>query len=806
MYCRTRKRTAAMLLAANCMVTGILFPETTAYANYINTNRDTLLPEEAMEIVEQSVEEYEKLYETDSAVYYFRDDRDIIAVFDKESGYLWKTGLDAEAAKKLKAKALSASTEEDFKELENTPIEDNMNEIYTDMANSLITVEYRSLDSIDALKKASSASSASESTLQKVTENQYCLDVDFKEIDLQMKVYITFGEKQISYQIPYDQMSGEGRYCMTSLYITPFLGSSGGQVLKFDKETGGYDITEKKETPSGYAFVPDGSGALIRFRDNNVAFQEYVGDVYGEDISQGEYYYESLTDAVPLKNPVMPVFGVAYGNDQAAFVAYADEGDEYMSIQCTPEENMTYYTWTCAKFNYNLKYHQVYNKAGDGYFSLMEEPNAFDISMTYEFLSGDGSGSTPAADYVGMALAYRQHLMEEGVLSEQLKGNGEEIPIRLDFMMSDAKSSVVGMENVVSTTIDDVTEILTDVMKHGIININAGLWGWQKKGESVAKPYTRKYSSRIGTKKEFKELIASFGEQGVDISYGNDYVTINKEMMNYYGNAVAHVNSWYAYQDKSVLLPTTAPVSQFGYAKPAKSAEWIKKQYQGQKETVTSMTVKGIGSVLTGDYANAGHTTVSDAIALYQDTLQELGDVKLNLTNPGMYLWKYTDRYLQAPVGHSQYIFETDAVPFLQIVLNGTMEVYAPYANFSFYTQADILKMIDYNLFPSFVLTKEPSYLLADTVSADLYSTEYTLYRELIGTVYREVNEVLSQVSGYEWTNRIVEKDGVIVNVYTKGTEEKKVIINYTQDTQTIDGVKVDALSAVAVQGGNGAD
>lgn len=806
MYCKTRKRTAAMLLAVSCMMTGILIPDTTARANYINTNRDTLLPEEAMEIVEQSVDEYEKLYETDSAVYYFRDDRDIIAVFDKESGYLWKTGLDAEAAKKLKAKALSASTDEEFQELEDTPIEDNMNEIYTDMANSLITVEYRSLDAIETLKKASSASSASESTLQKAAENRYCLDINFKEIDLQMKVYITFGEKQITYQIPYDQMSGEGRYCMTSLYIAPFLGSSGGQILKFDRETGGYDITEKKETSSGYAFVPDGSGALIRFRDNNVAFQEYVGDVYGEDISQGEYYYESLTDAVPLKNPVMPVFGAAYGNDQAAFVAYADEGDEYMSIQCTPEENMTYYTWTCAKFNYNLKYHQVYNKAGDGYFSLMEEPNAFDISMTYEFLSGDGSGSTPAADYVGMALAYRQHLIEEGILSEQLKDNGEEIPIRLDFMMSDAKSSVVGMENVVSTTVDDVAEILTDVMKNGITNINTGLWGWQKKGESIAKPYTQKCSSKIGTKKEFKGLIASFGEQGVDISYGTDYVTINKEMMNYYGNAVAHVNSWYAYQDKSVLLPTTAPVTQFGYAKPAKSAEWLKKQYQKQKETVASMTVEGIGSVLTGDYANAGHTTVSDAIALYQGTLQELDDVKLNLTNPGMYLWKYTDRYLQAPVGHSQYIFETDAVPFLQIVLNGTMEVYAPYANFSFYTQADILKMIDYNLFPSFVLTKEPSYLLADTVSADLYSTEYTLYGELIETVYREVNEVLSQVSGYEWTNRIVEKEGVIVNVYTKGNEEKKVIINYTQDTQTVDGVKVDALSAAAVQSGSGAD
>lgn len=51
-----------------------------------------------------------------------------------------------------------------------------------------------------------------------------------------------------------------------------------------------------------------------------------------------------------------------------------------------------------------------------------------------------------------------------------------------------------------------------------------------------------------------------------------------------------------------------------------------------------------------------------------------------------------------------------------------------------------------------------------------------------------------------------MEKDGVIVNVYTKGNEEKKVIINYTQDTQTVDGVKVDALSAVAVQSGSGAN
>ncbi|MDE6169075.1 MAG: hypothetical protein K2G28_11540, partial [Acetatifactor sp.] len=368
-------------------------------------------------------------------------------------------------------------------------------------------------------------------------------------------------------------------------------------------------------------------------------------------------------------------------------------------------------------------------------------PNVFDIAMTYEFLSGDGSGSTEAADYVGMALTYRRHLIEEGILTE-MTGSGEEtsgdIPIRLDFLMSDAESGVVGLDNVVMTTTEDVRSILTDVMDNGIQNINSGLQGWQKKGVTFSRPGTRKYSSAIGSRSDFENLMTDFSRMGVDISYQQDYVTINKTMMSYFDNAVKHVNSWYSYVDKTNLLPPAAPVTQFGYARPEKSVKWLKEQYEHSKGTADSMTIDGIGSILTGDYADSGHITVSDAMALYQEQLETMEEVKRNIKNPGMYLWKYTDRYLQAPVGHSQYIFETDAVPFLQLVLNGTMEVYAPYANFSFYTQTDILKMIDYNLSPSFILTSEPSWKLADTVSADLYSTEYSLYKNLIQEVYSQ--------------------------------------------------------------------
>ena len=798
-HLKGEKRLAAGFLAL-CMLAGSHFPGGKVHAEYIHTNRDTLPPGSAMEIKEESMEEYEKLYETDGAVYYFREDRDIIAVLDKESGYLWKTGLDAPAAKKLRAKAMGASTEEEFEELENMPVEDNMNEIYTDMANSLITVEYRSPESLESLKKISSASSGSESALQKLEENRFCLDVDFKEIDLQMKVYITFGEKKIQYHIPYDEFTGEGTKSMTTLYLTPFLGANGGQLLRFNRESGEYDIVERKDAPPGYAFVPDGSGALIRFQDNSAIFRQYTGDVYGSDVSQWEYYNAMLTDAMPLKDPVMPVFGVALGNDQAAFVAYADEGAEYMSIICTPEENTTYYTWTCPQFTYNLRYHQVFNKAGDGYFQMMEEPNAFDISMTYEFLSGDGSGSTEAADYVGMALTYRKHLIEEGILTEgneDLEEPSGGVPIRLDFLMSDAKSGVVGLENVVMTTAEDVRGILADVMDNGIRNINCGLQGWQKKGVTFSRPDTRKYSSVIGSGSDFENLMTDFSEMGVDISFQEDYVTINKTMMSYFDNAVKHINSWYSYVDKSNLLPPTAPVTQFGYARPERSVKWLEEQYEHAKGIADSMTIGGIGSILTGDYADSGHTTVSGTMALYQEQLGAMKEVKKNIKNPGMYLWQYTDRYLQAPVGHSQYIFEADAVPFLQLVLNGTMEVYAPYANFSFYTQTDILKMIDYNLSPSFILTQEPSWKLADTVSADLYSTEYSLYKSLIQEVYSQVNAALGQVKGFRWVDRLVAADGVIVNVYEKDGQVKRIIINYTDDPVTMEGVETAPKSAL---------
>jgi hypothetical protein len=120
------------------------------------------------------------------------------------------------------------------------------------------------------------------------------------------------------------------------------------------------------------------------------------------------------------------------------------------------------------------------------------------------------------------------------------------------------------------------------------------------------------------------------------------------------------------------------------------------------------------------------------------------------------------------------------------------MEVYAEYSNFSFYDTESILRMVDYNISPSFIVTKESSHLLINTNSNNYYSTEYDIYKDTIINVYNGVNDALKQVYNASWIDRKVLVDGVIVNSYSNG---KSIVINYTDSDFTYKGETIKSMS-----------
>lgn len=800
----TLRRAMAVILAAVCLLgcaTGAFAAEADPY---VPTNRDTKPAPETAELPEVDLKDYQLLYETELVRYYWRDDRDVFAIEDKATGYCMKTGADLPFSsdakdlvkdmlkKELPAEEILAAAES---------YADDLNTTYVGIANSLITIEYYDGSKVKYISSASEDDVASTLSPVSGTDNQFKLEVDFSKQKIALNVYLTLEESGISYHIPRNEITGDGVVNLLSVDITPFLGASGGTMNVLNEETLEWETVENYRIP-GYVLVPDGSGALIRFVDNTSTFNPYVGDVYGKDYATETYYYYTYYDSVPINDPVMPVFGIAHGNNQMAFVAWADEGAEYMDIIVNPDETKsTTYTWAYPRFEYNVEFYQLYDELGNGFFDHLDEIFEYDIRMTYSFLFGDGTGATPAANYAGMALEYRQHLLETGDL-EKLAVKAEDIPIRLDFIMADSESGIIGTNQVVVTTADDVLEILTQVADSGITNVNSGLIGWQCRGESLSKPGRFNFSARIGTKGAFRSMMEQLGERGIDVSFSRDMLTINKEMIGYYNTAIKCASNWYVAIHKAWILPENLPTTNFSFATPKKAAQWIQKLADRTSGFGSSLTLSGMTNVLTSNYSRTGvETTLQEAVALYQQTLAEVSeDRMLNLVKPNQYLWKYTDRFLQMPVGNSQYIYESDAVPFLQMVLCGTMEMYAPYANFSFYTQDCILRMIDFNVSPSFILSKEPSWNLADTYSANLYSTEFALYEDKIQDIYGQINGILSQVQDYDWVARDVIENGVIINTYVNGSENRYVVINYTDSAVTVRGITVPALTAVVTE------
>ena len=763
-----------------------------ANETFVPTHRDTLPESEVMEIVPFDTSEFEFVHQAGDFRFYFRDDRDIFAVLDTRNGYTWTTGLNLEFNVNLEEQCRLAEPENRIDEC--LPLEYRLNSTFIAMANSLITIEY--FDNALSLQRISSASfdNASSTLIEGDGVGHFILDVNFSQPSLRILVNIFLDENGIHYEIFDEDIIGEGQEQLAAILITPFLGASGGIQRYFNEETQNHDIFVPREAIPGYVLVPDGSGALIRFRDNTTTIMPYTGSVFGLDPAQYQFHTRTESGIVPLMNPILPVFGIAHGYMQNAFVAFADSGAEFMEIIVVPRENMTEYTWAYPRFRINQVYHQVYNQQGSGYFTIRPERNRFDISISYHFLQGDGSTGRPSASYFGMALAYQASLVEQGVLSPREVTAGD-IPIRIDFLMSDMRNSILGRQNVVVTTTDNVRTMVQELQVMGVVNINSGLLGWQRGGLTFRNPGNADFIRQIGRRNTFRTLINDMNELGVDLSFSEDYVTFSHNSVSEFNTSARHINGWFMRHN---ILGSHLPATSFAYARPETSVNWLHTQVGRLSPLgIQSHTIDGMSNTLITNVAG-GNDSLTETREMFTEAFAAVNeDLKINAVTPNSFLWENVDRFLQAPVFSSQHLIQTDTVPFLQVVLSGMMEVYAPYSNFSFASDIDVLRMIDYNIYPSFVLTYLAPHYLSTTNSANFFSTEFTSYKDVIASIYTRVNDALSYVRGVAWTSRTVIAPGVVVNTYANGT---KIIINYTNSPVQVGSVTVEPISARIVQ------
>ncbi len=157
-------------------------------------------------------------------------------------------------------------------------------------------------------------------------------------------------------------------------------------------------------------------------------------------------------------------------------------------------------------------------------------------------------------------------------------------------------------------------------------------------------------------------------------------------------------------------------------------------------------------------------------------------------------MFGYMQAYYDIPLTSSGYIYTTDTVPFLQIVFAGYLPYYGTALNFSSDMQVDLLKHVDFGVYPSFFLSHDVTAKILNTNSSWIYTSSFEQWSQEIERVYQWLNNLLGPVRGQSIIARQVLRQGVVATTYANGLQ---IIVNYNDTTVSVDGLEIGGTDAV---------
>lgn len=550
----------------------------------------------------------------------------------------------------------------------------------------------------------------------------------------------------------------------------------------------GYTYLDDKE---GYMLIPDGNGALIYLDDKDGRYTAGFSQmIYGKDAGFTDSTVEELLwgrykTVIEPEKVLAPFFGMIHSEDELGYLAIVEKGDLRASIEAHPNGVMVDYNRCFAKFRLREVYVQPLNNSNSGTMKKTEEDRSHgDLLMRYLLVSGE------EADYSGMAVKYRNYLLDNGLVSV---GNTD-YRTRVDFLGTDREEFLFFTRPVTMTTVNDIESMYEDLQKNGVESLLTVYKGWQK-GGFYNIPITKyKADSKIGGTRALTELIEKSAENGYDVYLYNNALMSNPKESNTTFTAVKKINK------RTLEVNTRGYVyEKFHYVFPAKLATMLTKFAESYtKEGVNNLALSGITNNLYSYSYSGTFYNRYDCEESSTGMVNSLAEkTNLIMETPFMYLWNKTGAFLDMPLGSSNYMYEDEEVPFLSMVLKGIIPMYSDYVNFEANKKEFRLQMIEAGVYPSFYLTAEDSSDLIYTNSAGLYSTKYDTYRDTVIAYDKDFRE-LAAVTKDAF---ILRHDRLAAGI-NKVTYDNGVVIyiNYNDYDITADGTTVGAMSAKVVK------
>ncbi|MCM3337636.1 DUF5696 domain-containing protein [Paenibacillus sp. MER TA 81-3] len=666
--------------------------------------------------------EYRKVAESDRLVLRLKEASLSIQVVDKRSGYTWSSEItDTEA-----------------------------NESWKNFMASGLSLDYFEQEKPNSTR-TDYVSQANKSVVFEPIENGFKAIIRLNDLKLGLDLHVKLEDDQLVVHIPQHSIVEGEKVKLGSVYVYPFLGATkAGEI-------------------DGYMFIPDGSGALIRLADNKGKFKiPYEARIYGMNEGIETSKRDMYTN--PPHAVQYPVFGIVHGEGGNGLFGIVENGQYNAKILAYPNGVNTPYNWTTAQFLSRESYLQMTSRTLGGIVVFEKERNPEDMQIRYKFLNGQD------ASYVGMAKTYQSYLADKGVLKKMEGGSDAAIPVQVDVLGAETENGMFAQRLIPVTTAAQLEAMLADMKQNGIRNVNVVYKGWNEGGLSGTSPAPVKYEAALGSADDFARLAAAVSQQGGQLHLYSDFTAA------YEGSARFSAQSDAAKKiDKSIItLPTYQKVYDTMYYLSADSTRNIvqqnKKQYADLN--VSGAAVDTTGSVLFSESVDGKPSARRNTADTYMAAMKGLAETvpSVLMYSPNDYMLPYADQVLEVPMDSSQYIYVSEVVPFVQMVLKGYKDYYAPYTNFFANPQTSLLRMIETASYPSYYLTHESSYKLKFTDSNDVYTSAYADWRESMADSYRILNEALQPVRYAAIENRARLAADVVQVTYDNGIA---IIINY---------------------------
>ena len=619
-------------------------------------------------------------------------------------------------------------------------------------------------------------SDTSEKTLKRIENliRKYCPEYTFDELEydheltgyegsekepplFRLAIEYTFDENGFKATVPAKSIRyNETNYTLDSITILPYFGCS------TTKEVAG------KKTTGGYLFLPDGSGTILEYynNDGSVKTGAQTISVYGID-----YAYENLTSANTTANAQVcriPVFGltdyytvteevirsgrpnmIQSSSGRKGYVAIIEEGDSLATITASLG-TMLWTNLAIGECEYNTVYASFSMQqtdqvslgsslsGGSQIATSVDTRYIGNYSIRYILLD-DSEDSTAEPTYVGMANAYRNYLINTGALSrltaEELN---DQLPLYIQTLgATKTQDTFLTLPITVTkelTTFEDIKTMTSELGASNINNIKYILTGYAN-GTALWSEYPTyvKFNRKVGGNNGYEDLIDFAIDEGIEIMPNFDFANVEGagSGFKYKKHAALMMSGRYAtkrsYDSISQVIRSSGYYNivstgayDYIFSKFSKAYDKFFKDFDGYNGSLAALT---LGTDLNSDFDSEDPITREDSknntIDFISSIYEKYDSVLVGGGNA--YTIPYVTDIVSVPLDNSNYAISTAAVPFMGIVLHGCVEYSGEPLNMAGDVMYEVLKSIENGAAPYFLL----AYQNVETLKNNSFMNQY---------------------------------------------------------------------------------